>query len=194
MTSGAHFEVGPGAGRLRARLVAAALCALSFVAVGWAQASREYDLKAVFLYNFATFVDWPETAFADPDSPIVIGVLGEDPFGAALDEVVANEKVKGRPLEVRRCATIAEGKACHILFISSSERENVRAVLRETSGRPILTVADLPRFVDAGGMVGFATGPRLQLHVNATAARNSGLIISSKLLRVAVVREYASLP
>lgn len=178
----------------RLRCTAAFVAALVLGVAAMAQSSREYDLKAVFLYNFATFVDWPESAFTAPDQPFVIGVLGEDPFGAALDEVVANERVKGRPLVVRRCATIAEGSSCHILFISASERERMREVLRATAGRPVLTVADVPRFVEAGGLVGFATGPRLQLHVNATAARQSGLTISSKLLRVAVVREYAGNP
>lgn len=172
----------------------ALVLALAGAAFAPAQSTREYDLKAVFLYNFATFIEWPEEAFAGPDDPFVIGVLGVDPFGAALDEVVAGERVKHRRLTVRRLATLTEARACHILFISSSERERLREVLREVSGRPILTVADSPRFIDAGGMIGFATGTRVRLHVNATAARQAGLTISSKLLRVAQVREYAGGP
>ena len=86
-----------------------------------AQVSREYDVKAAFLYNFITFTDWPAAAFSGPDSPYVIGVLGEDPFGAALDEIVKGEQIKGRPLVVRRFKRIEDVHHCHILFISSSE-------------------------------------------------------------------------
>ncbi|HYC69808.1 MAG TPA: YfiR family protein [Opitutaceae bacterium] len=191
MTTGAHL---PAFGWSSLRAAGAALAALLLAAAAVGQPSREYDLKAVFLYNFATFVDWPESAFPGPDTPFVIGVLGDDPFGAALDEIVAGERVKNRPLAVRRCRDLAEARACHILFISASERDRLREVLRDMAGRPILTVADVPRFVESGGMIGFSTGARVQLHVNAGAVRNSGLTISSKLLRVAVVREVAATP
>lgn len=193
MNACAHASVRTRLGwRAPLRVGAAVVATWVLTVAGWAQSSREYDLKAVFLYNFATFVEWPERAFSGPEDPIVIGVLGEDPFGPALDEVVAGERVKGRPLVVLRCDTLAQAKACHILFISASERERLATVLRETAGRPILTVGDVPRFVDTGGLVGFSSGPRLQLHINAAAARERGLVISSKLLRVAVVREIAS--
>lgn len=183
----------------RARALVRALGALVLAALLATEAraqpaTREYDLKAVFLYNFATFVEWPRSAFAREDSPFVIGVLGQDPFGSALDEVVAGERVKGRPLVVRRCRTIEEASACHILFISASERDRLAAILQAVQGRPVLTVADMPRFVEAGGVIGFSTSVRVQLHVNATAARQSQLTISSKLLRVAAVREIAATP
>lgn len=185
---------GCGLGRAT-RLLGALLLAVLGAAEGRAQAAtREYDLKAVFLYNFATFVEWPPAAFGSPEAPFVIGVLGQDPFGSALDEVAAGEKVKGRRLVVRRCRTIEEGAACHILFISASERDRLPEILRAVQGRPVLTVADMPRFVEAGGIIGFSTAARLQLHVNATSARISRLTISSKLLRVAAVREMAATP
>jgi hypothetical protein len=151
------------------------------------QRSREYDLKAVFLYNFATFVEWPEAARPPAGAPIVIGVLGRDPFGTALDEVINGEKLNGHPLQVRRCKSADEARECHILFISASEASHVGDILQALKGRPVLTVGDMPRFLEMGGIIAFSTDARLQLHVNAPAARQAGLNISSKLLRVATV-------
>jgi hypothetical protein len=156
-----------------------------------AQPSREYDLKAVFLFNFVTFVDWPKDAVS-AQAPFVIGVLGEDPFGKALDEVIAGEKFRQSPLQARRCHTLEEARQCHILFISASEAANLPAILAELRGKPVLTVADTPRFTEAGGMIGFSTDSRVQLHINPAAARRSGLAISSKLLRMAKVVEGKS--
>lgn len=153
-----------------------------------AQPSREYDLKAVFLFNFVTFVGWPKNALPE-GTPFVIGILGQDPFGAALDEVIAGEKLHQVPLQVRRCRNLEEARQCQILFISSSEAARVPAILRELRGRPVLTVADMPQFLEAGGMIAFSTGARVQLNVNPPAAQGAGLTISSKLLRVAKVVE-----
>jgi hypothetical protein len=165
---------------------------LALVASAAAQASREYDLKAVFLYNFVTFVDWPKGAVPG-GQPFVIGILGQDPFGRALDEVVAGEKFNGLPLQLRRCRTVEEARSCHILFISGSEAARLPAILQELRGRPVLTVADGPQFLEAGGMIAFSTEARIQLHISPAAAQRAGLQVSSKLLRVAkVVEERAS--
>lgn len=152
------------------------------------QVSREYDLKAVFLYNLASFVDWPPSAFPSPEAPFVIAVVGEDPFGRVLDEVVANEQVGRHPLVVRRVRRHEEVGGCHVLFIGKSEAWRVRDVLRRVQGAPVLTVGDLPGFVEAGGMVGFATqANHLRLYVNRQAINAAALGISSKLLEVAQV-------
>lgn len=158
-----------------------------------AQASREYDLKAVFLYNFVTFVDWPKDALP-AQQPFVIGILGQDPFGAALDEVIAGEKFHNVPLQVRRCRTVEEARACQIVFISASEAARLPAILQDLKGRPVLTVGDTPQFLAAGGIIAFSTEARVQLHVNAAAARRAGLAISSKLLRVAKVVDEKAAP
>ena len=151
-----------------------------------AQSTREYDLKAVFLYNFATFVEWPDDTIP-AGQPFFIGVLGEDPFGPVLERVIAGEKVKGHPLAVRRCKTAAEARECQIVFISRSEAPRLPEILRGLRGQPVLTVADMPRFIEAGGVISFSTDGRVQLHVNADTAREGRLTISSKLLRVATV-------
>jgi hypothetical protein len=159
-----------------------------------AQSSREYDLKAVFLYNFATFVEWPEKVRPPAGKPIIIGILGRDPFGAVLDEVVAGENLKGNPLEVRRYRSAEAASECHILFISASEAPRLPQILRILDGTPVLTVADMPRFAEAGGIITFSTGDRVQLHVNTAAAQRAGLSISSKLLRVATVTAQGRTP
>lgn len=155
--------------------------------------TREYDLKAVFLFNFVTFVDWPPGALPEK-GPFTIGILGEDPFGRTLDEVIAGEKARGMALQARRCQTVEEARQCQILFISSSEAERLPSILQALRGRPVLTVADMPRFIESGGMITFFTDARVQLHINPAAAQRAGLTVSSKLLRVAKVVEATPAP
>ena len=151
-------------------------------------ASREYDLKAAFLYNFATFTEWPQSTFPNATSPFVIGILGTDPFGSALEEIVAGEKIKGRPIVIRRFERIEQAaQGSHILFVSPSEKRHLKEIIAVCRGRPVLTVADLPGFVDAGGGVGFTTGSRIGIQINAEALRASNVTVSPKLLRLAEV-------
>lgn len=146
--------------------------------------SNEYQLKAVFLFNFAQFVEWPENAFVTADAPIVIGVLGSDPFGPILDETVRGESVGGRPLIIQRYRRVEEIGACHILFINKSESPHLETILSSLGNRSILTVSDADRAARRGVMVRFVTEKkRVRLRINLDAARLVGLTISSKLLR-----------
>ncbi|MDB6167398.1 MAG: YfiR family protein [Verrucomicrobia bacterium] len=147
--------------------------------------SREYDLKAAFLYNFATFGEWPAAAFAHEGSPFVIGVLGADPFGAALRDIVAGERAKGRPIVIRHFDRAVEARGCHILFISASETPRHREILALFRDQPVLTVGDVPGFAEEGGRVGFVTASRVGIQVNPVALRAGNLAISPKLLRLA---------
>ncbi|HET6546334.1 MAG TPA: YfiR family protein [Rhodanobacteraceae bacterium] len=149
---------------------------------------RDYQVKAVFLFNFTQFVGWPSGAFGDSQEPIVIGVLGDDPFGAYLDETVRGERVDSRSLVVRRYRDTADLDAagCQVLFISESEAGRLEQDVARLRDRSILTVSDLDGFVDRGGMIQFVTeNNRVKLRINADAAKAAGLTISSKLLRVA---------
>ena len=157
---------------------------------GWSAQTPpgEYQLKAVFLFNFAQFVEWPTNAFPDAQAPLVIGVLGTDPFGKDLDEVVRGEKVKGRPLVVERYRRIEDIKTCHMLFISSSEMGRLERILADLKGRNILTVADADGFARRGVMICFVTKEnKIRLEINREAAQAAGLTISSKLLRSATI-------
>ena len=151
-------------------------------------ASPEYQLKAVFLFNFAQFVEWPASAFPGPDAPLVIGILGEDPFGPYLDETVRGEKVNDRPLVVRRFRSVEEISTCHILFISGREMGRLRGILDSLRGRSILTVGDVEGFATRGGMIRFITDQnRIRFRINLDAAKAADLTISSKLLRAAQI-------
>jgi hypothetical protein len=149
---------------------------------------REYEVKAAFLYNFAQFCEWPPSAFASTNSPLVIGVLGDNPFNSTLDDLVRDEKVQQRPLEVRRFRSVGEIKECHILFISRSESSRVQSILNSLEGRPILTVSDIDRFAMRGGMIRFLTEQKkIKLRINISETRKAGLNISSKVLNLAEV-------
>ncbi len=154
----------------------------------WGQVSREYDVKAVFLLNFFQFVQWPAEAFPEPDTPFVIGILGTDPFRRTLDKVVSGETVQNRKVVVRRYDRVEQARICHILFISTSEVRRVSHLLAELKGQPILTVSELEDFAHRGGMVRFyVQDAKVRLQINNEAARAAGLVISSKLLRLAEV-------
>ena len=145
------------------------------------------QVEAVFLFYFSQFVDWPPGAFADQSSPIVIGVLGADPFDGTLDQAVSGERVNGRPIVVRRLANVGEAAGCHILYISASEAPNLPQILGALKGRNVLTVSDLGNFMQSGGMIRFVLiDQHVRLNINARAAQAAGLTLSSKLLRAAV--------
>jgi hypothetical protein len=145
----------------------------------------EREVKAVFLFNFVQFVDWPANAFSGPEAPVVIGILGNDPFGRLLDDVVQGETVKGRPLVVTRFRRVEDIKACHVLFISPSETERYEHILAALEAQPTLTVGETENFT-ARGMVRFLTEKnRVRLEVNVEKTKAAGLTISSNLLRAA---------
>ena len=150
--------------------------------------SAEYKLKAVFLFNFAQFVEWPAWVFHTNDTPLVIGILGDDPFGPYLDDLVKGEKIGDRRLVVQRYKRAEDIKDCHILFISSSESGDLEDILAHLHGRNILTVGDTDSFTRRGGMVRFVTeNGKIRLRINLEVATDSGLTISSKLLRAATI-------
>jgi YfiR/HmsC-like len=172
-------------GVLKPLLCGCALWALSSLAYA---APTPPELEAVFLFNFSQFVDWPPQAFADASAPIVIGVLGSDPFGATLDEVVRGETVKGRALIVRRFRSIEDLTDCQILFVSRSERARLEPILQALKGRSVLTVSDFEDFAQEGGVICFVlVESKIRLRVNLGTARAAGLTLSSKLLRPAQI-------
>jgi hypothetical protein len=164
------------------RLLAALL--LTAVTVAAASPSREDKVKAGFLFNFTQFVDWPADAFPGPASPMAIGVLGVDPFGDFLDELVRGVSVAGRPLVVRRCAIPSQAAACQLVFIRMNGEAGMKAALAALQGHPVLTVGDDPFFLRDGGMIRLAQEEgRLRLQIDERAARAARLVLSSKLLR-----------
>ena len=148
-----------------------------------ADATLEYKVKAVFVLNAARFVTWPAGAFSSADSPVVIGVLGENPFGSLLAEVVAGETVKGRQIVVRRVAT---GEACHILFVSRSEQDRLPRVLDSAARSGALTISEIEGFAHSGGMVGLVVqNENVRFEVNPAAAARAKINLDARLLRLA---------
>ena len=168
--------------------LAAAWLAVTAPAYAQRPAVDERELKAVFLFNFVQFTEWPSEAFPDPQSPIVIGVLGDDPFGRVLDDVVSGELVLNRPLVIKRFRRVEEISSCHVLFVSPSEAAQYEEIFARLKGRSILTVGDTEGFAMHGGIIRFVTEQnRIRLRVNVGAAGAAGLTISSRLLRAAVI-------
>jgi YfiR/HmsC-like len=157
--------------------------------------SSEYLIKAGFIFNFAKFVEWPPTTFAQPDSPIVIGILGTDPFGTIIDHIVQDKKIGGRGFVVKRLKWGAEAKdlrECKILFVGASERAHIDELVQIVKFLPILTVGETPGFAEHGGVIRFVLEDnRVRFEVNVDAARQGGLTISSRLLTLARIIQQA---
>jgi hypothetical protein len=152
---------------------------------GSAPPKREYLIKAAILYNFAKFTRWPAAAFASADAPLELCVIGVDPFGEAL-ATIDGKHVGQHTLRTRLIADTAKVASCHLLFVSASETERLSDVLAAADGAAVLTVADLPEFARAGGMISLkVVEDRTRFDVNRAAADRAGLTLSAKLLRLA---------
>jgi YfiR/HmsC-like len=153
--------------------------------------SSEYLIKAGFIYNFAKFVEWPSASFSQPESPIVIGVLGTDPFGSVLDRIVADKKIGSRGFVVRRykwSKDLKDLRDCQILFISASEKAHTDEIVEFVKWLPILTIGETPGFAERGGVIRFTLEDnRVRFEVNVDAARKANLNISSRLLTLAKI-------
>ena len=165
-------------------ICSAVVASCVFVASVSAAPANEYQVKAAFLFNFAKFVEWPANAFSDTNTPFVIGVLGQDPFGSYLDDIVRGERVNNRSLIVQRYRHVGEIKQCQVLFISRSESEHIDQIVSSLKYRQILVVTDAD-----GGNGGIAIrfvneGNRIRFKIDAQAAKAANLVISSKLLRL----------
>jgi hypothetical protein len=172
-------------------LVALAAASMLFCAeklrAGDTPAASEAQIKAVFLFNFAKYVEWPATAFPNSNAPITIGVMGTDPFGGYLQRV-EGKLLHGRPFVIKQLASDSDVSSCHILFISHSEAARMREILEKTGALPILTVGEDAAFAQNGGIINFVLkNGNVRLEIDLAAARKAGLTISSRLLAVADV-------
>jgi hypothetical protein len=155
--------------------------------------SSEYLIKAGFIYNFAQLVQWPAAAFPQTDSPIVIGILGSDPFGEIIDRVIENKKLEGRNLVVKRLKRGAALRDCKILFVSSSEATHLEEILQSAKGLPILTIGEMSGFAKRGGIINLTLeGNRVRFEINIEAAKQANLNISSRLLALARIVPQAA--
>jgi len=172
-----------------------ALCfVMSLPSETFGQRPTEYEVKAAFLYNFARFVTWPVEAFEQPDSPVVIGVYGKNPFGARLERTVQNKTVNARHFVVQQVHRLEDMRACHILFIAASEAQSLAQVKDSLRATPVLTISEQPGFCMNGGIINFFLHrDRVRFEINPNAAERAGLAISSRLLKLAqIARDMSS--
>ena len=163
-------------------------CIISLAANSLAQEQHtEYEIKAAFLFNFAKFVEWPTTAFAGTNSPIVIGVLGKNVFGDNLQKTIRDRKVNNRSFQFRNFESVADATNCQILFISASEKDDYVNIISALHSASVLTVSEDDGFLKAGGMINFLLEDKnIRFQISDEAAKKARLKISSKLLSLAV--------
>lgn len=150
-----------------------------------AQSAQEFQVKASFLYNLTQFTNWPKEAFASPESPLIIGLYGENPFDSFLGELIIGEQSRGRPLMVRHFSNIRDVASCHILYIRGIPALKEKEILDWCGQYHILTVGESNHFIRHGGMIRFINVEnKIKFQINATAAKRSPLRISSKVLRL----------
>ncbi|MBI3667943.1 MAG: YfiR family protein [Acidobacteria bacterium] len=190
-------EEQPARTRVGSRVAARAFAVLLAV-ITWTTGARadelfqpaalEYQVKAAFLFNFAKFVEWPAEKLGDGSNPIIVGILGKDPFGSSIDETFRGKTVNGRDVIVRRISQASDAGRCHILFVASSEKGRLEEILLSVASSSVLTVSEIKQFVERGGMISFTTDEnKVRLEINVGAAERAGVKISSKLLKLAQV-------
>jgi hypothetical protein len=147
---------------------------------------REYEIKAAYLYNFINYIAWPADALP-AGGTITIGIVGENPFGAALNPL-NGKQVKGRTLVVKQIAESKNMGQCQIVFFSSSEKQHVPELLAKLRDSRTLTVSEIEGFAQGGGIINFISERnKVRFEINPAAARQRGLTISSDLLKLANV-------
>ena len=177
--------------------MALALCcssALPDPAAAQTGPSTPYQFRALYLFNFAKYTEWPKESFADDAAPFVLGILGADPFGKDID-IIKGKSIKNRKLDVQYFSTAEEARDCHILFISPSEKDRLAEILRALQNSSILTVSEIEGFIDQHGMVNLAEEKmaeekkRLIFEINQAAAEKVKLKLDARLLQLAKVRK-----
>jgi YfiR/HmsC-like len=169
------------------RLVAFALCVTAVSeAAAQTRPPAEHEVEAAFLYQFGRYVEWPSTRLLDADA-FNICVLGADPFGSALDDIVRGKVIADQAVAVKRIVGASESHSCRILFVSPSEENRVPAILKALEGTGIVTVGRGAQFTRRGGMIAFTSeNKKVRFIVNLAAADAANVRLSSQLLRVAV--------
>jgi hypothetical protein len=148
----------------------------------------EYRLKAAMLYNLTQFVEWPSSAYADSHAPVILCILGQDPFANSLASSIPKGTENGRAVLIRHLQSDAEFQGCHILYISSSERKTTAHIFSTLQGSCVLTVGEMAQFAVHGGIIQFALEDQfVHFDINVDAASRARLKISSKLLALAQI-------
>lgn len=186
-----------GSGRRSAILPVVCCLALATLFAGTGRALAQEgayepeDIKAAFLYHFATFVLWPEEDRTD--GPFTIAVLGADRIAAELEAYLPGRSIQGRPMRVQRLESIGDLEDAAVLFIGSSENERLPRLLQRVAGRHMLVVTDARGALDLGAMINFRlVDRRVRFEISLPAAERAGLELSSRLLSAAIYVDTTS--
>jgi hypothetical protein len=147
----------------------------------------EYLIKAAFLYGFGQNVDWPDSSFTSDRAPFVIGILGKDPFGGALQEIARKKTIQGKKIKIREFAAAKDFREpCHILFIPKTvSHEEQRTAIEKISRVGLLTVGESPGFAEDGGIVNlYIDGDSVRFELNLEAARRAKLRMDAQLQKL----------
>ncbi|PYT18188.1 MAG: DUF4154 domain-containing protein [Acidobacteria bacterium] len=186
-----------GGGRPRAGALLICLAATFIAAGGRARGGEsapgslsEYQIKAAYLYYFSTYVDWPPESLSRTGEPLVIGVLGVDPFGAILDDTLRGKTINNRRFVVKRFQNIKEARDSHLLFISTSERDRLPSILKALEGAAVLTVGEIDQFASRGGQIAFRMeDKKVRFDINIAAVERARLKISAQLMKLGRIVE-----
>ncbi len=156
-----------------------------------ATVSKEHQVKAAFVFNFTKFVEWPPHRFSSSEAPIVIAVLGRDPFGDELENLARDHRVGGRRIAVQRFSSATEAKSAgavfHVLFVAAGEEAQFAALEEFLPRTGTLTVGESDRFAALGGMMNFViVEGRVRFEINRAAVAASGLKLRAQLQKLAV--------
>jgi len=156
-------------------------------AISGMQSARALEIEAAFLVKFSSYVKWPNEAFSDHDDPIIIGILGRDPFGSSIDKIARSFRVNSRGVEIRRYSDFTDLQKCHILFIPAVEVGQLDKASNGFHGHSVLLVGNSPGFLEHSGIINFVSiGNKIRFCISRTNSKKMGLEISSKLLAVAL--------
>lgn len=170
----------------RAGWVAFVMCLILLPGAALRADPLEYAVKAAYLTKFGIYVEWPGTTFSSPDSPINLCIVGEDPFGPALDKAVSNQHIGTRTIAIRRLKTVTRESGCQILYIGSTDAAYIEKAIEAIRGSAVLTVTDVNSTM-AMGVINFVIQDnRVRFNVDESAAAQNDLALSAKLLSLAL--------
>lgn len=179
-----RWRLWPGARRAHSFLLFVLFVVFALPSYGQ-QKPTDYQVEAIYLYNFGKFVQWPANA-TEKNSEFAVCVLGQDPFGGALDAALAGATISGKHVIAKRISSAGESADCRILFLGSTEQGRLGKIIEAVEKQAVLTVSDIPEFSRRGGMIEFVMQEsRVRFEVNLDAAQQAGLTLSSELLKVA---------
>jgi hypothetical protein len=155
--------------------------------------TREYQVKAAFIYNFTAFVQWPDSAFASKDSPFVVATIGTDPFDGALEQAMRGKSVAGRSVVVQHFASIDSMSPCELLFVPASQDSSLNDLFAKLNGLPVLTVGESDSFSPAGGAIRFfVEEKKMRFEIDPDSTNGAGLKVSAKLMKLARIYKKPS--